>query len=500
MLSGRCVGGKGLRSLKLATEELALEAERESPTDEKMLQPNGMPSPAMLPAKTRLSSLESWLSGQRGALKLTEKAMSLIGDAEEDNGGQREHAVFTDAARKLQLLGLHTQLRNKQTTPEGAIAALQPIISPSLLEEARMATMRDELTRRLFSLSPDDATWKDKFHFLLSLPPSSPVPSFSPMQILDTFAGHYDKDVMPPMPTRRLATRAVDLNGQQPHANAAGTAGKRQRVGDGDDGDGDSDGPRRSRGRLVTSVYAEPMLCDDVNVAERLQAVAHEICSSEQEEPIATSAGSPYGRLRDWLNCFTLNPISAMTLLYKSSRDSFEYPAFLDRSHDASGSRRLLLVRDGDTHLLATTFGNGGDAEDDLEPEDSTAHETTDCPVAFYTISGVCDTPSKIMASAKGVVAVAGRDGVVPADGQPFGNVYIGRHDAALLWLGGADNGPAADLSSCLMVIETPYLPRSASLESRHIYNSGRRVSWKGSLASSPAFTAKEIELWALHD
>ncbi|CEM17338.1 unnamed protein product [Vitrella brassicaformis CCMP3155] len=174
------------------------------------------------------------------------------------------------------------------------------------------------------------------------------------------------------------------------------------------------------------------------------------------------------------------------SLLYKSSRDGFGYGSLLDCVGDASGL--LFLVQHSDTHRFAA-FVAGPLAQ----PADPTQEKATSCPVTYYSISGAYDAPTKLnmpVERRRGVI-VAGRQGAVTSkDGEPVGKLAIDVRDTAVLWLGYADPGPAADLSSCAMCVSKDHL---------QVGYQGRVVAGgKGTLAGDFFFTASEIEVWGL--
>ncbi|CEM02438.1 unnamed protein product [Vitrella brassicaformis CCMP3155] len=106
------------------------------------------------------------------------------------------------------------------------------------------------------------------------------------------------------------------------------------------------------------------------------------------------------------------------SLLYKSSRDTFAYPSFLDKVVGKSGL--LFALRHGDTHR----FGCFVDGEVKL-PADPTKTNGYEAPVFLYALSGAYETPTKIEVPEEDrqMVSVAGTQGVVENDeGQPRAN------------------------------------------------------------------------------
>mmetsp|Transcript_39133 Transcript_39133/g.111816 ORF Transcript_39133/g.111816 Transcript_39133/m.111816 type:complete len:322 (+) Transcript_39133:15-980(+) len=176
----------------------------------------------------------------------------------------------------------------------------------------------------------------------------------------------------------------------------------------------------------------------------KLKAASQHICIPGQQFLRLSSRLGSYRALHDWLSRFM--DIKSINLFYKSSRDGFKYPTFLDKTHGIS--RLLLLMRDGPTHLLACTV-DGPLAEG----------KKTRCLVSFYAITGPYDSPTKITTPADGggqrqylpYVALAGREELRGGDGQPIAHVSIGVEHGPAVWLGYTQPDPAADLTSCYM-------------------------------------------------
>ncbi|CEM01612.1 unnamed protein product [Vitrella brassicaformis CCMP3155] len=168
------------------------------------------------------------------------------------------------------------------------------------------------------------------------------------------------------------------------------------------------------------------------------------------------------------------------SLLYKGSRDTYAFPKMLECLADKSGL--LFALRDGHTHR----FGAFIDGEID-PPEDNTKSNLYKAPAFFFSLSGAYETPTKIeIPEERQSVAVAGTQGAVTnRNGEPCGNVYIGRGS---LWLGFAQPGPAANLSSCQQWIAREHLPAG--------YNGATNEHGEGTLAQSLNFTCDEMEIW----
>ncbi|CEM11359.1 unnamed protein product [Vitrella brassicaformis CCMP3155] len=163
------------------------------------------------------------------------------------------------------------------------------------------------------------------------------------------------------------------------------------------------------------------------------------------------------------------------SLIYRGSRDTYAYPKMLQCVAGKSGL--LFALRDGDTHR----FGCFIDGE--LTPP-----QEYKVPTFFYSLSGAYDTPTKIeLPEDRQTVAVAGTQGaVMDKKREPLANVYIGR---GYLWLGFAEPGPAADLSSCHQwIAKDELLPLG--------YKGNINQQGNGTLAQSNNFTASEIEIW----
>ncbi|CEM19311.1 unnamed protein product [Vitrella brassicaformis CCMP3155] len=174
-----------------------------------------------------------------------------------------------------------------------------------------------------------------------------------------------------------------------------------------------------------------------------------------------------------------------LKLLYKMSRDGAAYTDLLNGVGDASGL--LFVIQDGSTHKFSA-FIDGPLAQ----PADPTRHKVSRCPISLYSISGAYDAPTKIPLPAEKPqsVAVAGREGaVLGSSGQSSGNVYIGEMGAAVLWLGKAEPGPAADLRSCHVWVTEAHLPPGYR---------GAMDEGKGILATDKNFTATEIDVLSL--
>ncbi|CEM01623.1 unnamed protein product [Vitrella brassicaformis CCMP3155] len=170
----------------------------------------------------------------------------------------------------------------------------------------------------------------------------------------------------------------------------------------------------------------------------------------------------------------------APSLLYKSSRDTFEYPSFLNKVTGKSGL--LFALRDGNTHRFGC-FIDGPLTP----PEDPTKANYYNVPVFFFSMSGAYETPTKIeLPEDRQWVDVAGTQGVVKnKKDEPLANVYIGR---GYLWLGFAVPGPAADLSSCQQWISKADLSEG--------YKGTTNEQGNGRLAQSRDFTCDEMEVW----
>ncbi|CEL95968.1 unnamed protein product [Vitrella brassicaformis CCMP3155] len=169
-----------------------------------------------------------------------------------------------------------------------------------------------------------------------------------------------------------------------------------------------------------------------------------------------------------------------VTLIYKSSRDTFAYPSFLNQVTGRSGL--LFALRDGDTHR----FGCFVDGPLD-PPKDPTQTNDYKVPVFFFSLSGAYDAPTKIeLSEDRQTVGVAGTQGVVKdSKGESCGNVAIGR---GYLWLGFDQPGPAADLSSCQQWIKRDDLSEG--------YKGTTNQQDQGTLAQSQNFTCDEMEIW----
>ncbi|CEM02454.1 unnamed protein product [Vitrella brassicaformis CCMP3155] len=173
----------------------------------------------------------------------------------------------------------------------------------------------------------------------------------------------------------------------------------------------------------------------------------------------------------------------APSLLYKSSRDTFAYPSFLNKVTGKSGL--LLALRDGDTHR----FGCFIDGQI-RPPDDFRQANYYDVPVFFYSLSGAYETPTKIeVPEEKQQMEVAGTQGVAKANNMDWSaNVCIA---GGQLWLGWAQPGPAADLSRCQQWTAKKGVPDGYK---------GTTVNEEGAgtLASRLNFTCSEMEVWQM--
>jgi len=169
-----------------------------------------------------------------------------------------------------------------------------------------------------------------------------------------------------------------------------------------------------------------------------------------------------------------------VTLLYKSSRDTFAHPSFLSKVAGKSGL--LFALRDGETHRFGA-FIDGPL----IPPDDPIETESYEVPLFLYSLSGAFTKPTKIeLPEADQKVTVAGTQGAVKDyEGQPCANVCIAGGN---LWLGYGDRGPAADLSSCELYIERDDLPAT--------YTGERDQDGDGTLARKMIFTCTEMEVW----
>ncbi|CEM01616.1 unnamed protein product [Vitrella brassicaformis CCMP3155] len=167
------------------------------------------------------------------------------------------------------------------------------------------------------------------------------------------------------------------------------------------------------------------------------------------------------------------------SLLYKGSRDTYEFPKMLECVAGKSGL--LFALRDGDTHRFGCFIDGPLDP-----PEDPTKTNKYKAPVFFFSLSGAYETPTKIeLPGGRHWVEVAGRQGVVTSKGEPIGNVSIAR---GYLWLGFAQPGPASDLSSCHQWIKRDELSEG--------YKGTVNHNGDGTLAQSATFTCDEMEIW----
>ncbi|CEM31934.1 unnamed protein product [Vitrella brassicaformis CCMP3155] len=229
-----------------------------------------------LASRTRLADLERWLLTQRGMRNLFGRLVPLIeskerGRGQEEEEEEEEGAAEDDAQRRKDVVEIHMQLREREIRPEAAFAEVQTKISESLLSEARAATMRDELVRRLFTLSQAECCWWDKANFLLTLHhrPDAPV-KFDHQKVLSSFVKQLDQYPPPPLPplsSKRardsVAAQVVDSSSDEARrpgraaAAAANVNVKRQRVHEGDGGSTSS--MLQGKG----SRAGEPIVCDD---------------------------------------------------------------------------------------------------------------------------------------------------------------------------------------------------------------------------------------------
>ncbi|CEL96004.1 unnamed protein product [Vitrella brassicaformis CCMP3155] len=171
----------------------------------------------------------------------------------------------------------------------------------------------------------------------------------------------------------------------------------------------------------------------------------------------------------------------APSLLYKGSRDTYAFPKMLECVEGKSGL--LFALRDGDTHR----FGCFIDGEIN-PPDDPTETNGYKVPLFFYSLSGAYDAPTKIEIPEEWqMVRVAGTQGAVKASNMDWSaNARIGRV-AGVLWLGWAQPGPAADLSSCQWIKADGLSPG---------YRGEVTKRGNGRLAQSLDFTCDEMEIW----
>ncbi|CEM01911.1 unnamed protein product [Vitrella brassicaformis CCMP3155] len=178
------------------------------------------------------------------------------------------------------------------------------------------------------------------------------------------------------------------------------------------------------------------------------------------------------------------------SLLYKGSRDTYVFPKMLECVESKSGL--LFALRDGDTHRFGC-FIDGPLTP----PDDPTDFHKYKVPVFFYSLSGAYDAPTKIeppegrQRATWQRVTVAGTQGAVKdCKGEPTANVSIA---CGRLWLGYADPGPAADLSSCQQGIEKKHLLAAGEYR-------GKVKHGDGPLAQQQDFTCSEMEVWHIKE
>ncbi|CEL93597.1 unnamed protein product [Vitrella brassicaformis CCMP3155] len=171
---------------------------------------------------------------------------------------------------------------------------------------------------------------------------------------------------------------------------------------------------------------------------------------------------------------------TAPSLLYKGSRDTYAFPKMLECVEGKSGL--LFALRDGDTHR----FGCFIDGEI-IPPDDPTKANQYKVPVFFFSLSGAYDAPTMIeIPEERQTVEVAGTQGAAKANNMDWSaNVCIA---CGRMWLGWAEAGPAADLSSCQLWINRDELSEG--------YSGTINRKGNGTLAQSNNFTASEMEVW----
>ncbi|CEM16781.1 unnamed protein product [Vitrella brassicaformis CCMP3155] len=176
----------------------------------------------------------------------------------------------------------------------------------------------------------------------------------------------------------------------------------------------------------------------------------------------------------------------------ESSRDTFEYPSFLNKVVGKSGL--LFALQDGDTHRF------GAFIDGPLTPPANPTQINCDkVPVFFFSLSGAYETPTKIeLPENEQQVDVAGTEGVEKNMDERTAKVGIGG-GAAALWLTIALPGPAADLSSCELWIKRDKLPDGYIDDSDfddEEENGPMDEEGDGTLAHAEDFTCTELEVW----
>ncbi|CEL93613.1 unnamed protein product [Vitrella brassicaformis CCMP3155] len=173
------------------------------------------------------------------------------------------------------------------------------------------------------------------------------------------------------------------------------------------------------------------------------------------------------------------------TIIYKGSRGTqlTLYPKMLECVAGKSGL--LFAIRQGDTHR----FGCFIDGELTPPQEPTQTSGLYKVPLFFFSLSGAYDTPTKIeLPKDKQYVEVAGTQGAVKAANMDRrANVVIGY---GRLWLGYANPGPAADLSSCCQWIKRGHMPAC--------YKGETNKRGNGTLAATHdfTFTFDEMEIY----
>ncbi|CEM01630.1 unnamed protein product [Vitrella brassicaformis CCMP3155] len=123
---------------------------------------------------------------------------------------------------------------------------------------------------------------------------------------------------------------------------------------------------------------------DDIEMyGLRYQPYCH-LPAADGTDFIAKSA-EEWGKVID----MTGKPSPRATLIYKSSRDTFEYPSFLNKVVGKSGL--LFAIRQGDTHRFGAFVDGPLTA-----PQDPTKTNRYKAPLFFFSLSGAYETPTKI--------------------------------------------------------------------------------------------------------
>ncbi|CEM11370.1 unnamed protein product [Vitrella brassicaformis CCMP3155] len=156
---------------------------------------------------------------------------------------------------------------------------------------------------------------------------------------------------------------------------------------------------------------------------------------------------------QEWVSLLDMikKPMCRPSLLFKSSRDGSAYATMLDCVAGKSGL--LFALRDGDTHRFGCFLG--GQITPPADPKQTNRYKM---PLFFFSLSGAYEAPTKIeLPEDRQTVGVAGTQGASKNDmDEPLANVCIA---CGYLWLGFAQPGPAADLSSCHLWIKRDQLP-----------------------------------------